>query len=78
MIVSDGKMPDGPGLSRQVHAIFCEHFAWGARCELGAPVTLGWLDEDTALDALAEFLWEQRLCKREASSRENEDHEEAA
>ena len=55
----------GPGappgsLSSLVVAAFADHFAWNARVELDAEVVLGEADEEAALAALADFLWEHR------------------
>jgi hypothetical protein len=51
---------DGSRLGLQVLKLFVREFAWSARQVLGAPVALGSLDEDAALDALAELLWNRR------------------
>ena len=40
-----------------------DYFAWCGRAELGADVALGPADEETVLEALADFLWQNRpLC----------------
>lgn len=45
---------------RQVFLLSVERFAWNARAELDADVTLGDVAEDTVLEALADFLWAHR------------------
>jgi hypothetical protein len=46
-------------LSYVVHKLFIDRAAWRGR-DLGGVVELGGLDDETALDALAEFLWSRR------------------
>ena len=46
-------------LSHVVHKLFIDRAAWHGR-DLGGVVELGGLDDETALDALAEFLWSRR------------------
>ena len=46
-------------LSHVVHKLFIDRVAWHGR-DLGGVVELGGLDDETALDALAEFLWSRR------------------
>lgn len=47
-------------LSKAVTALFIERFAWHGRRDLDAVVALDFLDEETAMDALAELLWSRR------------------
>jgi hypothetical protein len=47
-------------LSRRVFDAHIEHFSWVSGLELDAPVTLGPADEETVLEALADFLWAAR------------------
>jgi hypothetical protein len=50
-----------PGdLSARVLATYVERFAWLARLDLAVDVTLGPVDGESLLDALADFLWESR------------------
>jgi hypothetical protein len=63
-LAGEARRPDGTGLGIQVTKIFVEHFAWGGRHHLDAPVILDALDEDKALDTLAELLWRRRLAER--------------
>jgi hypothetical protein len=46
-------------LSHVVHKLFIDRAAWHGR-DLGGVVELGGLDDETALDALAQFLWSRR------------------
>ena len=46
-------------LSHVVHKLFIDRAAWHGR-DLGGVVQLDGLDDETALDALAEFLWSRR------------------
>jgi hypothetical protein len=59
-VAKEGTIPDGGQLSRRVLRLFVERFAWHGRRDLGAAVSLDDLDQDAALDALAEFLWANR------------------
>ena len=43
-----------------VHDLTVSRFAWAARQELGADVVLNIIDEDTVVEALAQFLWKHR------------------
>jgi hypothetical protein len=63
-LVEEGKRPDGTGLTIDVIDMFIENFAWHGRQHLDAPVVLDSLDEDMALDAMAELLWRMRLVDR--------------
>ena len=47
-------------LAYRVFVLFAEHFAWSGTEELDAQVALGEADEDSLLEALADFLWEHR------------------
>ena len=47
-------------LIQNVMGAFIDHFAWCAGAELHADVTLGEVDEDAILEALADFLWAHR------------------
>ena len=47
-----------------VMSMFIDRFAWNGRQHLDAPVILDSLDEDIALDALAELLWRRRQIER--------------
>jgi hypothetical protein len=47
-------------LAPRIVALFIQHFAWAGRIELDADVLLDPVDEDMALEALADFLWDQR------------------
>jgi hypothetical protein len=47
-------------LASRVMVLSVEHFAWVARVELGAELTLGPADEDALLEGLADFLWAHR------------------
>jgi hypothetical protein len=59
--LAEGKMiPNGGELPRRVMILFVERFAWHARRDWNAAVTLGTLNEESALDALAEYLWTRR------------------
>jgi hypothetical protein len=50
-----------PGvLARRVVAAWIDHFAWGARVELGVDVLLEEADDEALLEALADFLWDHR------------------
>jgi hypothetical protein len=59
-LAENGTKPDGSGLSKRVMRLFAENFAWDSRRDLGAPVVLDCLDEDMAVDFLAELLWSRR------------------
>ena len=53
----------GPGkdsLAYRVLVLFAERFAWSGREELDADVALGEADGDALLEALADFLWDNR------------------
>jgi hypothetical protein len=63
-LIEEGKRFDGSGLGIQVTKMFIDHFAWSGRRDLDAPVVLDSLNEDVALDALAEMLWSRRLIER--------------
>ena len=63
-LAEEARRPDGTGLGIQVTKMFVEHFAWGGRHQLDAPVVLDALDQDKALDTLAELLWRRRLAER--------------
>jgi len=58
--------PSGPAvaparsLTYRVMILFVERFAWNARVELDADITLDEPEEDQLLEALADFLWEHR------------------
>lgn len=47
-----------------VLALTVERFAWSARAELDADVTLGQAEEEQVLEALADFLWANRPRER--------------
>jgi hypothetical protein len=47
-------------LLQDVMGAFFDYFAWSARVELDVDVTLGEVDEDAVLEALADFLWAHR------------------
>jgi hypothetical protein len=47
-------------LPGQVMALFIQRFAWAGRRELGTAMVLDHVDEDLALEALADFLWNHR------------------
>jgi hypothetical protein len=47
-------------LRRRVLGVFIARLAWDGRALLGADVELGEADEDTLIDALAQFLWQNR------------------
>jgi hypothetical protein len=47
-------------LPERVFRLSVEHFAWAGRIELAADVTLDPVDEEMALEALADFLWNYR------------------
>lgn len=49
-------------LPARVFGLFINHFAWSGCLELNADVTLGEADEETLLEALADFLWAHRPC----------------
>ena len=55
-----GIIPHGGELPRQVLFLFLSRFAWHAHRHWGAPVTLDLIDEDAALDALADLVWSRR------------------
>jgi hypothetical protein len=59
-----GKAAYPKDLSHMVHTLFVERAAWHARQDLGGVVELGCLDEETALDALAELLWHRQRAQR--------------
>ena len=63
-LAEEARRPDGTGLGIQVTKMFVEHFAWGGRHHLDAPIVLDALDQDKALDTLAELLWRRRLAER--------------
>jgi hypothetical protein len=53
--------PDrGPSLSQRVMVLFVERFAWHGRRDWNAAIVLDSLDDDAALDAVAEFLFKYR------------------
>ena len=54
--------PLGDTLAYRVMVFFAERFAWAGREELDADVAMGEADEDALLDALADFLWDNRPC----------------
>jgi hypothetical protein len=47
-------------LPGQVMALFIQRFAWAGRRELGTAMVLDPADEEQALEALADFLWDHR------------------
>jgi len=47
-------------LSMLVVKLFIDRFAWHAKIEWRADVVLDFLDEDAAVEAIAEFLWRNR------------------
>lgn len=53
-----GSGADSLGL--RVLGVFMDRFAWAGESHLGAPVELELVDDEAALDALAEFLWKHR------------------
>jgi hypothetical protein len=55
-----GEATGSPDLWRQVNQLLVNRFAWLGRLFVTADVELGELDEDTALEALAEFVWAHR------------------
>jgi hypothetical protein len=55
-----GSIPTGDELPRRVLSLFIERIAWHSWRDWGADLALGDLDEETALDALAELLWNSR------------------
>jgi hypothetical protein len=57
---SDDGPDEDPGLAKQVMGLFIERFAWHGHRDWDAAVSLGPLDDDAALDALAEFLYRHR------------------
>jgi hypothetical protein len=63
-LVERGIIPNGGELPRQVLALFLSRFAWHAHRHWGAPVALDLIDEDAALDALAELVWSRRHAGR--------------
>ncbi len=63
-LVEEGKRPDGTRLAMLVMNMFIDKFAWNGRQHLDAHVILDSLDEDMALDALAELLWRRRQIER--------------
>lgn len=63
-VVEQGKPTVGSDLSNAVLALFIERFAWNGRRDLNAAIVLDSIDEDAALDALAELLWSRQLSKR--------------
>ena len=60
-LAEERKGPDGTRLANVVMNIFINHFSWNARLHWNAPVALDSLNEDIALDALVELLWNRRL-----------------
>jgi hypothetical protein len=67
-LAEERKWPDGTRLTKVVMNIFVNHFSWNARLYWNAPVALDSLDEDMALDALAELLLNRRLVARGGSN----------
>ena len=59
-------------LPRRVVALFADRFAWHGRRDLDADVVLDDYDDEAALDALAQFLWEARDIRRHAPGSESE------
>ena len=51
---------DGKLLWASVMALFMERFAWSGRADLGADILLGDAEDDTFIEALADFLWAHR------------------
>ena len=52
--------PLNESLAYRVMVLFAERFAWAGREELDVDVAMGEADEDALLDALADFLWDNR------------------
>jgi len=48
------------GLPRKVHSLFEGHFAWASGEELRADVAIGDVENEKLLEAIADFLWENR------------------
>jgi hypothetical protein len=63
-----GIIPNAGELPRQVLSLFLSRFAWHAHRRWSVPVALDLIDEDAALDALAEFVWSRRHAGRAAVS----------
>lgn len=55
--------PHAPQLEAKFGLIALAHLAWHARHLLGTTIVLDFLHEESALDALAEFLWTHRHSK---------------
>jgi hypothetical protein len=55
-----GSPRDPAELSNAVLRLAVDRFAWAGQPELGTDVALGDVDEDAALDAIADFLWTHR------------------
>ena len=53
-------------LSLRVLVLSVEHFAWSARFELEADILLDTPEEEAALDAMAQFLWDHRHLRHES------------
>ena len=60
VLLAAGNRSGEPALSRLVVQTFAEHFAWNARSDLGAPISLGPIDEEVLAESLAQFLWTHR------------------
>ena len=59
-----GKAVYPKDLPKAVTALFIERFAWHGRRDWDAAFALDALDEETAVDALAELLWSRRHAER--------------
>ena len=52
--------PDDTPLHNQVLRVWTEHFAWDAFEHTGVEMVIGEVDEESFVDLMAEFLWENR------------------
>jgi hypothetical protein len=55
-----GDPPAGPSLSERVMHVWLTHFAWGGLSNLHVDVLLDGAGEGELLEALADFLWDNR------------------
>lgn len=62
---------DAP-LARQIHQVWIEHFHWLEPELIEADIVIGRVDEDKAVEALAQLLWQNRHSKNQKNDRTSE------